>query len=186
MPVSALSPYVPDAIFSEDHCEELRLILYGIELQLRMSMNARQKRLLKKHGMSKIVKLTDWSSVADVTDVTLSRYNNGHSRPPLALIQFLRQIFEQVEERPEEGVDALVDYLNRRPGPSIEDIKFPSDVVKVPQASGGYSSISSAMEITRDPDGERSNTESSSAEGSSGEDPGERAKETAGPEEEPA
>lgn len=122
MPVSALSPYVPDAVFSEDHSEELRLILSGIELQLRQEMNERQKRLLKEHGLQKIVKLTDWSAIVDVTDVTLSRYNKGHSSPPLGLVQFLRVLFTQIEENPQHGVRALVDYLNRKPGPSIEDI----------------------------------------------------------------
>jgi len=132
MPVSALSPYVPDAVFSEDHSEELRLILHGIELQLRLGMNRRQKRLLKEHGLTKIVKLTDWSSVVDVTDVTLSRYNKNHSTPPLGLIQFLRVLFTRIEEDPQQGVNALIDYLNRKPGPSIDDIGLRGDVVKLP------------------------------------------------------
>jgi len=131
MPVSALSPYVPDAVFSEDHSEELRLILHGIELQLRLEMNSRQKRLLKEHGLNKIVKLTDWSGIIDVTDVTLSRYNKGHSTPPLGLIQFLRVLFTRIEEDPQQGVSALVDYLNRKPGPSIDDIGLRGDVVKL-------------------------------------------------------
>lgn len=132
MPVSALSPYVPNAVFSEDHSEELRLILHGIELQLRLEMNRRQKRLLKEHGLNKIVKLTDWSGIIDVTDVTLSRYNKGHSTPPLGLIQFLRVLFTRIEENPQQGVSALVDYLNRKPGPSIDDIGLEGDVISLP------------------------------------------------------
>lgn len=146
MPVSALSPYVPDAIFSEDRSKELRLILHGIELQLRLSMDRRQKRLLKQHGLSKSVKLTDWSSVVDVTDVTLSRYNQGESTPPLPLVQFLRMIFERVERDPEPGVDALIDYLNRKAGPSLGDIKFPGDVIRVPEGGRSYSSISASID----------------------------------------
>lgn len=149
MPVSALSPYVPDAIFSEDRSEELRLILHGIELQLRLSMSRREKRLLKQHGLSKIVKLIDWSGIADVTDVTLSRYNKGHSTPPLALVQFLRMMFERIEENPQPGIDALVDYLNRKDGPSIEDIRFPGDVIEVPTGSPRFSAISAARACTR-------------------------------------
>jgi len=149
MPVSALSPYVPDAIFSEDRSKELRLILHGIELQLRLSMDRRQKRLLKQHGLSKSVKLTDWSSVVDVTDVTLSRYNQGESTPPLPLLQSLRMIFERVERDPQPGVDALIDYLNRKAGPSIGDIKFPGDVIKVPEGGRTYSSISASIDQAR-------------------------------------
>jgi len=160
MPVSAVSPYVPDAIFSEDRSEELRLILDGIELQLRMGMGPRQERLLKKHGVSKIVKLTDWSSVAGVTDVTLSRYNNGHSRPPLALIQFLRHVFERVEENPQKGIGALIDYLGRKDGPSIEDISFAGEVVEASEIRSGHFSISASIDIAGD-----SNAEGSSEEG---------------------
>jgi len=146
MPVSALSPYVPDAVFSEDHSEELRLILNGIELQLRLGMNRRQKRLLKEHGLNKIVKLTDWSGIIDVTDVTLSRYNKGRSTPPLALVQFLRVMFKRIEEDPEMGVSAFIDYLNRRPGPSIEDIVMPGDVVEL--EPGGHPSFTVVSEGT--------------------------------------
>jgi hypothetical protein len=149
MPVSALSPYVPDAIFSEDRSKELRLILHGIELQLRLSMDRRQKRLLKQHGLSKSVKLTDWSSIVDVTDVTLSRYNQGESTPPLPLLQSLRMIFDRVERDPQPGVDALIDYLNRKAGPSIGDIKFPGDVIKVPEGGRTYSSISGSIDQAR-------------------------------------
>lgn len=147
MPVSALSPYVPDAVFSEDHSEELRLILNGIELQLRLGMNRRQKRLLKEHGLNKIVKLTDWSGIIDVTDVTLSRYNKGHSSAPFGLVQFLRVLFTRIEADPQRGVRALVDYLNRRPGgPTLDEVTVRGDVVSAPERSAPRLAISQTGE----------------------------------------
>mgnify|MGYP006976215912 FL=1 len=142
MPVAPLSPYVPSPVFSENLSKETRLLQDGIELALRYEMTERERRFLQLHGVSKIVMLADWSAIIDVTDVTLSRYNNGESRPPLGLVQFLRVMFRRIERNPRVGVDALIDYLNRKPGPSIDEVAMAGDVISAPPAP----SIESAAE----------------------------------------
>lgn len=121
MPVSALTPYVPDPIYSEDPSEELGKILDGMEKHLRDELTESEQRLFSESPHLKLVKLTDWSGILDLTDVTLSRYSQGHRDPPKAVVHFLRIMHNRVQENPRKGVNALIDFIGRSKDLSLPD-----------------------------------------------------------------
>lgn len=122
MPVSALTPYVPDPVFSEDPSEELTMILDDMEECLRSELSQSEERLFSDSPHLKLVKLTDWSGVLDLTDVTLSRYSQGHRDPPKAVIHFLRVMHQRVQADPRKGVNALIDFISRSSSLAIDEV----------------------------------------------------------------